>query len=209
MNNMSRFTDANGRDWSFDIKVKDIESIKRYCKDREGKPLDLFAILDRGNFEVFVNDVELVVNIVFVLCYEEVKKHFNLADYDGAMRTEYEMFPELKSESEMFKAARWFSGQLNGQALAALLDAFQEAIIDFFPNESRKPALKKIREKSKELEIMQCEMMIHQIDEAMPKVQAEMRRQLQGQFQESLSDALSGSMPESSDVSRAPSASGS
>jgi predicted GTPase len=84
-----------------------------------------------------------------------------------------------------------------GQALIDLCEAFQEALINFFPNESRKTALKKIMEKSKELEQMQSNELMQQIDEAVtqviPTIQAETRRKVQ----ESLSNALSGNMPES------------
>ena len=143
------------------------------------------------------NNVELIVNIVFVLCYAQVREHFNLAAYDEAMQAEYEMFPELKTETEIFKAARWFGGLMDGPALEAMTNAFLEALLNFCPNGSRRAALKKIGAKSKELEQIRCEAALQQIDEAMeqavPMMQAEMRKQMQ----ESISSVLSGSVPES------------
>jgi len=183
-------------DWTFDIKYKHIDSIKRFCKDRDGKPLDLLAILDSGNFEVFVNDVELVVNVVFVLCYAQVREHFNLADYEKSMQSEYEMFPELKEETEMFKAARWFGGLMNGPALEALSNALMEAFLNFYPNESRRSALKKMSEKSKELEKAQSEEVMNQIDEAVAQAKGKIQAETKKRLQESLSGVFSGSMPE-------------
>jgi len=206
---MSTFKDTNGTEWSLEIKLRHVEEIRRYCKGRDGKPIDLLSIIESGNLERLVNDIELVVNIVFVICYDQVREQFNLADYDAQHREEYEMFPELKAESEKVKASRWFGGLLNGQALTALADAFVEALVNFFPNESRKTALKKILEKSKEVERMQCDEMIRQIDEAVAqaarKIQAETKRRMQ----ESFSDVLFGSTPESPESTQPPSASGS
>jgi hypothetical protein len=206
---MSTFKDANGKEWFLDIKFKHVEEIKRYCKGKGEKPIDLLAILERGNLEQLLNDLETMVNVAFIICYGQVREHFKLAEYDESRREDYEMFPELKAESEKIKASRWFGEQLDGQALIALIDAFQEALINFFPNESRKMALKKILEKSRELEQMQSNEVIRQIDEAVvqaaPKIQAETRKRIQ----ESVSNALSGSVPESSDVVRSPTVFGS
>jgi hypothetical protein len=206
---MSTFKDVNGTEWILDIKFRHVEEIKRYCKGKDGKPIDLLSILERGNLEQLVNDIELMVNVVFVICYNQVRERFNLALYDEANRETYEMCPELKTESEKIKASRWFGEQLNGQSLIEMVDAFQEALVNFFPNESRKAALKKILEKSRELERMQSNEMVQQIDEAVaqaaPKIRAETKRRIQ----ESISGALSGNVPESSESIPPPSASGS
>ena len=202
---MSAFTDTNSRTWLVDIKFRHVDEIKRFCKGKDGKPLDLLAVLEKGAVESVFNDTETVVNMVFVLCYPEVRKYFNLAEYDAANAAYYEAVPELKAESEMFKAARWFAEQLDGQALLALGYALQEAIVNFCPSEGRKATLKKMLEKSRELDQMQAEVVMQQIDEAVPKIQAEAKRLIQ----ESLSNAFSGSMPGLSGSTQTPSASGS
>ena len=105
----------------------------------------------------------------------------------------------------MFKAARWFGGQLNGQAIQDLADAFEEALLNFYPNQNRKTALKTILEKQRDADRMQCEEVIREIDEAMPTIQAEIKRQVR----ELISDGLSGNLPESSVSTLTRSASGS
>jgi hypothetical protein len=194
---MSEFKDANGTTWAFDIKFKHVEEIKRFCKAADGKPFDLLAILEKGQLDQI--DTEMMVNIVFVLCYSQVRKQFDLAAYDAEMQDSYEMFPELKAENAMVKASRWFGGLMNGQALIALGDAFQEALLDFFPNESRKTALKKLMEKGKELEQIQSETMIQQIDEAAKDAETTIRTETKQRMRTAVSDALSGNVPVSSE----------
>jgi len=200
---MSTFKDANGQDWVLDIKFHHVEKIKRYPISKDGKPFDLLAILEKENLETLMIDFEQLINIVFVICYEQVKERFDLAAYDEANKEDYEMFPELKVESAMFKAARWFAQQLNGQAIQELSEAFEEALLNFYPNQNRKDALKKILEKQRELERMQCEEAIRVFDESVPVIQDEIKRQVR----ETFSDALSGNLPESSESIPTPSAS--
>ena len=202
---MSTFIDANGQEWFLDIKIRHIEEVKRFCKGRDGKPIDLLEILERGNLERLIFDIEALVNTAFVICDKQVAERFNLADYDVANAATYEMIPEWKTESTKIKASRWFGELINGAALRSLTSAFEEALVNFCQSESRQAALKKLLEKSRELERMQGDEMIQRIDEAMPQIQAEAKRLIQ----ESLSDALSGNLPESSESTLPPTASGS
>ena len=206
---MSMFRDANGTEWFFEIKFRHVEEIKRFCKGKDGKPLDILTVLERGHVDELFGDTETMFNIVFVLCYEKVREQFNLAEYDESQRENYEMFPELKTENAKIKASRWFGGLLDGQALTALGEAFQDAMVNFCPNQNRKEALRKILEKSKEVDKIQSEEMIQQIDEAAAQVIPQIRAETRKQIQESVSDVLSGNWQESRESSPTRSASGS
>ena len=191
---MSTFKDANGMEWHIDIKNKHVDEIKRFCKGADGKPIDLLAVIAKGeNLETLFNDVSTIVNIVFVVCYDQVKEHFDLTAYDKQNEDDYEMFPELKTENVKIKASRWFGGLLNGQALTDLLKAFEEALVNFCPSERLKAALKKMAE----LEEIQSEAVIQQIEEmaaqAIPVIQAETKKRMQ----DSLAGVLSGNWLES------------
>jgi hypothetical protein len=191
------FKDANGTEWHLEIKIKHVEAIRQNCKWGDGKPVDLLAILERGQLDRLIDDIETLVNVVFVVCFPQAMKLFDLAAYDAEMRWEYEMFPEMKTESEKIKASRWFGGLMNGQALLDLKKAFQEELVNFFPNETKKERLKKLVKKSEELERIQTEELLQQIDEAAKETETMIRSETKKRMQEFISDVRSGNVPES------------
>jgi hypothetical protein len=196
---MSCFTDTQNTVWIIEIKIQHIEAVKRLCKDKLGRPIDLLEVIETGNLDQLINDIELLVNIVFVLCYQQVKELFDVTEYDKNNADMYELIPEWKKESTMTKASRWFGGRLNGETLITLVESFQEGLIDFFPNESKKAALKKIIAKEKELEQIQNEELETQMNEMFPQVTEKIRKEAQRRIKESFSGLLSGNTAESSE----------
>jgi hypothetical protein len=194
---MSIFRDSQGTDWTIEIKIQHIEAVKRLCKDKFGRPIDLLEIIETGNLDQIINDIELLVDIVFVLCYQQVKELFDVAEYDKNNAEMYELIPEWKKESTMIKASRWFGNRLNGETLITLIEAFQEGLIDFFPNESKRAALRKIIAKEKELEQIQNEELETQMTEMFPLVTDKIRKETQRKIKENFSGLLSGNTPES------------
>ncbi|GHT42978.1 hypothetical protein FACS189443_6510 [Planctomycetales bacterium] len=194
---MISFTDCHSVDWSLEIKMRHIEAVKRLCKDKNGKPVDLLLVIQTGNIEQLFNDIETIVNIAFVLCGEQVKERFDVAAYDASNADMYELVPEWKTESNVIKASRWFGERINGAVLGNLIEAFQEALIDFFPNESRKTALKKIVENQKQIDRIQVEEIEKQLTEMMPRVEAKIRSETKEKISKEVSAALSMNMPES------------
>jgi hypothetical protein len=196
---MSTFKDSQNTEWFIEIKIQHIEAVKRLCKDKFGKPIDLLEIIETGNLDQLINDIELLVNIVFVLCYQQIKELFDVTEYDKNNAEMYELIPEWKKETAMIKASRWFGSRLNGETLITLVEAFQEGLIDFFPSESKKAALRKIIAKSKELEQIQNEELETQMNEMFPQVTEKIRKEAQRKIKEGFSGLLSGNTPELSE----------
>lgn len=193
---MASFRDTKGTDWNIEIKIQQVEFVKKLCKDKFGNPVDLLIIIETGKLDQIIGDIELLVDIVFALCYEQIKEQFNVAEYDQDNADIYELIPEWKKESNIIKASRWFGNRFNGETLIKLVEAFQEALIDFFPNESHKAALRKIIAKSKELEQIQSEVLELQIEETFPIVTEKIREETKKKITQGLSGLLSGSTPE-------------
>ena len=199
---MASFKDADGDLWVVEIKTRSVLAVKHLCKDASGQPLDLLAIAERGRLDQLIGNTELLVDMMFVLCADQIKERFDVQQYDADNVHMYELIPDWSKEPTMTKASRWFGQRLNGKALEELSAAFQEALIDFFPNESRKTALKLIMEKSRELDRIQCEEAVSQIEQAfeqaVPAIREETKRRAETVLQD-LSNAVSGSSPESSE----------
>ncbi|MDR1268604.1 MAG: hypothetical protein LBK82_03675 [Planctomycetaceae bacterium] len=193
---MPNFKDFTNFEWSIDLKIKHIEAVKKLCKDQGGHPVDLLELIEKGLLDRLLNDINLLIEIVFVICYDQIKEQFNITEYDADNADLFEMIPEWKKESAMKKASRWFANRIDGATLIPLIEAFQEALIDFFPSESRKAALRKIIAKSKELERIQDEELEAQINEMFPMVTEKMRSEAKRVAKENLSGFLSGNMPE-------------
>ncbi|MDR2643431.1 MAG: hypothetical protein LBC74_11630 [Planctomycetaceae bacterium] len=196
---MPNFKDLTNFEWSIDIKIKHIEAVKRLCKDQSGHPIDLLELIEKGLLDQLLNDINLLIEIVFVLCYDQIKEQFNVTEYDADNADLFEMIPEWKKESTMKKASRWFASRIDGATLTQLVEAFQEALIDFFPSESRKAALRKIIAKAKELERIQDEELETQINEMFPIVTEKIRSEARRIAKQGLSGLTSGNLPELSE----------
>ncbi|MDR1478142.1 MAG: hypothetical protein LBJ00_04295 [Planctomycetaceae bacterium] len=175
---MSNFKDSSGRDWTIKIKTESADLVKKYCHDQQGKPIDLFRAIELNQIEQILFDVELLVNIVFVLLRDQVYEVFDVDEYNCKQADLYEDFPELKNEPKMGKASRWFGGCVDGDVLRQMLVAFEEAIIDFFPSESKRETIRKALNKIREIEKQHTTMVLEQIDLNAEKMIPIMREQI-------------------------------
>ncbi len=203
---MPSFKDSNGEAWVVEIKTQSVQAIKNLCKDAAEKPIDLLAAIENGQLDQLIGNIELLVDMVFVLCIDQVKERFDVAKYDKDNEHMYELIPEWADEPTMTKASRWFGQRLNGGAVMELIEAFQEALIDFFPNEGRKKALRHIMEKNQELDRIQNEESVQLIDrafeQAVPAIREEAQKhasKIQKFIRRGISSDSSGSAPESSE----------
>ena len=78
---------------------------------REQVGVDLFAIAERGDFGVINSSIEKVVNVVFRLLHRQLKDNYG----------------DLKTAKEAFENA------LDGETLEQVVNAWQEAMINFIP----------------------------------------------------------------------------
>lgn len=131
---MSSFKDNTGRTWSISLNVHLVESLKRDLG------LDLMTLLDgTGEFITQLNNNPLLLCGVLWYCVKDT-------DQAG------DMTPES------------FGQSLGGSALQDGLNAFFEAVPDFFPN--RRELLKAVIEKTIEAEKIQSEKMIAAVNSA-------------------------------------------
>ena len=154
---MALFSDATGDVWVLDIKVADVERVKKLVTDKSGVPIDLLAITERGEFKQLKNDIEISLNIIQVLCLEQIGQRFDVTQYDAENATLYEMIPEWRNESRMKKASRWLASRINHEVLPAMIEAFFEALLNFTSSPSRRDAMKSIYDGECELEALACQ----------------------------------------------------
>jgi hypothetical protein len=154
---MTTFITTNNLKFRIDIKTKDILAVKELVKYSDGKPVDILEAVETGTLNGIYGDIETFVNVVFVLCLDQIKQYFDLQKYNEDNRKTYDLFPEQESEPAITKASRWFGSIIDGGALTAMIAAFNEAVINFTPNENRRTALKTILEREKEIERMEAE----------------------------------------------------
>ncbi|GHT17845.1 hypothetical protein FACS1894189_4530 [Planctomycetales bacterium] len=73
--------------------------------------------------------------------------------------------PEQRDEPPLTKASRWFRSLIDGDALIQMVDAFNEAIVNFTPNENRRAALRTVLEKERETERLEAEYRIKLVNQ--------------------------------------------
>jgi hypothetical protein len=166
---MSQFKDAVGDTWILDIKVADVERVKKLVFDKNGVPVDLLAITERGEFKQIKNDIETTLNIIQVLCLEQIGRRFNVAKYDAENEYLYEAVPEWRDESRTRKASRWLAARINHEVLPAMMEAFFEALLNFTSSPSRRAALKSIYDGESELEKLTCQETVRQMQAAVKR----------------------------------------
>ncbi len=111
------FTDDGGRDWPVTITVATVKRVRSLCD------VDLMAILDKSGALLarFMDDPAILGDVLYVVCK---------AQADERQITD-EQFGEL----------------LAGDTLQNATDVFLEALVDFFPHETRRKALRRLLEK--------------------------------------------------------------
>lgn len=118
---MYAFRDSTGREWVLRIDVSQAKRVKARTS------VDLVKLIDDNMalLSALLADPIQFVDVLWVLCEREAK--------DRAIT------------DEMFGAA------LGGDSLGAATDAFVEALVDFFPDPSRRERMRRLLAKGKEI----------------------------------------------------------
>ena len=129
------FTDDSGRDWLVAINVTTVKRVRALCD------VDLMAILDESGALLarFVDDPALLADVLYVACQAQADER-DVSD---------EQFGEL----------------LAGDTLQKATDAFLEALVDFFPQETRRKALRRLIEKINKVQGIALNMAVTQLED--------------------------------------------
>ncbi|GIW56329.1 MAG: hypothetical protein KatS3mg082_2733 [Nitrospiraceae bacterium] len=135
---MHQFTDAKGNTWHLTI---DVATIKRV---RSALGLYLPSLADNGGEPLrdLLNDYPRFIDVLFVLCQEQVEKKLPGPDADLE-----------------FGRCFW------GDALEDAANSFVAALLDFFPDRKVRETLKKVVNKSKQLSAKLLEQVEQQLDQ--------------------------------------------
>lgn len=96
----------DGKTYSLHITYADVLRVRQLCN------VDLLTIADTGDFSVVNRSIEKVVNVVFCLLHQPL----------------LDVYSDLKIAKEAFEKS------LDGETLEAVVNVWQEAIINFIPN---------------------------------------------------------------------------
>jgi hypothetical protein len=173
---MASFKTTNGITYIIDIKTKDVKAVKELVKYPDGQPVDIFEAAETGTLASIYQDMETLVNVVFVLCLDQIKENFDLKKYDEQNAKSYQLQPELGEEPPITKASRWFGNTINGDVMIEIIEALLEAVINFTPSESRRQAMRTILAREKEMEKIESEMRIKSIEKVFNKKQGQLEK---------------------------------
>jgi hypothetical protein len=155
--NMSSFLTQNGMTFRVNVTTKDAKLVRELVKYPDGTPVDLFEAAEAGTLAKIYYDVETLVNTVFVLCLDQIKDSFDVAEYDKENKAVYSLFPDQEKEPPLTKASRWFGALIDGDAAVGMMTAFQEAVVNFIPSRNRRKAFLAIIEREKTIEALEAE----------------------------------------------------
>jgi hypothetical protein len=193
---MSTFKTTNGVKYVIDIKTKDAKAVKELLKyPADGKPVDILEAVETGTLAGIYNDIGLLVDVVFVLCLDQIKENFDIAKYDLDNAKSYALQPELAAESPLTKASRWFGGTVDGDSVIEMITAFTEAVINFTPSETRREAMRAILAREKEIAKLESEYRIKSVEKMYEKTKQQLAKRwetLATQQQEKLLKELDG-----------------
>jgi len=139
-----------------------------------GTPVDIFDAAETGALSRIAGDVATLYDVMFIICLDQVKEHFDVQKFDEANRKTYEMFPEQAAEPVLTKASRWFSSLTDGDAFVGMVKAFEEAVVNFIPNENRKAAMWTILEKERETARIESEYRVKAVEMMFEQTKADL-----------------------------------
>lgn len=137
--NSSSFKDLKDRTWTIEINVYSVKTVK----ERLG--VNIFTLVDNRyeGLTKLQGDLAKLVDVIFCLCEEQAKAKV-VSDED-------------------------FGRALAGDALGAANDAFEVALINFFPDRGMRETHRKVRakaERAKELLILEAEKELESLDDS-------------------------------------------
>ncbi len=187
---MTSFTDSRNIVFSLDIKQKDTAMIRNLLKNAEGKPLDLLAMADTGNLHQIFGRAQLMLDMVFLICLDQVKEHFSEEDFDRSHDVELETVPGLRT-SKLQKMAFWFGEGVGPEQIPEITNAFKEAIVNFTPNPYQREALRRVIANQEALEKAQMERAVLLADARMKQLNSSLEEKLQEEMRRSGDSILS------------------
>ena len=177
------FTDLQGDVWTLRLTTSDIDRVRDHVKNKDGQPIDILDMAERGDFTSLTSDMRLFPTVVFWLVQEQVADRFSVDQFDADHAKEYALEPSLKNMTPMQKAANWFGSRLGGDQVADMAKAFVEAVLNFIDPKVRQ-RIQTVLEKQEQLQ-----------NAVLDKAQQETLRQLSAGLEE-----LSSTVPPSSDL---------
>jgi hypothetical protein len=161
---MSSFKTVGDFLFTLNLKTKDITAVRDAVKYPDGKPVDILEAAETGMLAGIYGSIRVFVDVMFILCLDQIKEHFDVESYDAANPWEYELHPERAKEPTVTKASRWFGSVIDGDTLIGMTEAFSEAVVNFTPNENRRSAMRAVLEKEREMERLEAEYRIKTVD---------------------------------------------
>ena len=125
------FTDLQSDVWSLRLTTADIDKVRDHVKNKDGQPIDLLDMAEKGDFSVLTSDMRLFPTVVFWLVQTQIADRFSVDQYDAEHAKEYALEPSLKNQTPMQKAANWFGSRLGGDQITNMAKAFVEAVLNF------------------------------------------------------------------------------
>lgn len=110
----------------------------------------------RGNLHLLFGRAQLMPDMVFLICLDQVKEHFSEEDFDRPHDVELETIPGLRT-SKIQKMAFWFGEGIGPEQIPEITNAFKEAIVNFTPNPYQREALRRVIANQEALEKAQME----------------------------------------------------
>jgi hypothetical protein len=132
---MKTFKDGSGKTWCIQINVSTVKRCRAFAE------VDLVALFD-GECEALQklsNDPIKFVEVLYVLCGDEAK--------------------ERNISSDEFECS------MSGDCINTAMNGFLEELIDFFPEERKRNALKKVLDASQKLQSKMLDQVESRIDE--------------------------------------------
>lgn len=151
MENTNYFTDSKGNLWLLEITTRDVDRVRSHVVGTNGKPVDLFEVAERGDFSTISDSTQVVINVIFWLCFEQVMERFDIGAWDEAHKKEYVFFPEKAKQPAIQKAAEWFGSLIGGKELESMSRAWEVALLNFIPNQAVREAVRNVLIKTEKL----------------------------------------------------------
>ncbi|MDO4571483.1 MAG: hypothetical protein Q4D38_13950 [Planctomycetia bacterium] len=175
---MAVFQDRIGENWILAMTVGGVELVRNCVTTSDGKPVDILAIIDKGNFGALKKDVRALIDTVFIFCREQALERFDEARFDQEHELEYSISSHIRNFSRSQKMQYWFASRIDGATLERMTDAFIEALLDFTPGQTRKKALALIYEKEEMLARANAEEVCVQAEILAEETRASLQKQI-------------------------------
>jgi hypothetical protein len=189
------FITTNKIKFNVDLRTKDVFTVKNFVQYEDGRPVDILEASETGTLTMIYGDIKTMVDVMFYLCLDQIKEHFDVQKYDTENQKTYEFQPELATETTLVKASRWFGSIINGNTLYEMIESFKDAVVNFTPDENRRKALRAILDKERETQKLESEYRIKTVNKIFEQAKTDLGdrwRRLETQELQNLKTTLDG-----------------